>query len=178
MAKDTIVREVKMVKSCSNRYHKGCGLSFYRFPVDSDRRSKWIAAVKRENWQPNEHSWVCSAHFVSGKKSDDPLSPDFVPSVFSYVHSPEKRRVKRQLERYEQRMHSKKRRLECQSKREVAAEALLEIGGSSHSVLQADTQGGTKEVATQTDAVCMTDASTSTSNDLYCNGKHSCSNND
>ena len=40
-------------------------------------------------------------------------------------------------------------------------------------VLQADTQGGTKEVATQTDAVCMTDASTSTSNDHYCNGKHS-----
>ena len=43
----------------------GSGLSFYRFPVASDRRSE------KENWQ-HEHSWVCSAHFVSGKKSEDP----------------------------------------------------------------------------------------------------------
>ena len=46
------------------------GLSFYRFPVASDRRSE------KENWQ-HERSWVCSAHFVSGKKSEDPLSPDY-----------------------------------------------------------------------------------------------------
>ena len=46
------------------------GLSFYRFPVASDRRSE------KENWQ-HERSWVCSAHFMSGKKSEDPLSPDY-----------------------------------------------------------------------------------------------------
>ena len=46
------------------------GLSFYRFPVASDRRSE------KENWQ-HERSWVCSVHFVSGKKSEDPLSPDY-----------------------------------------------------------------------------------------------------
>ena len=38
------------------------GLSFYRFPVASDRRSE------KENWQ-HERSWVCSAHFVSGKRA-------------------------------------------------------------------------------------------------------------
>ena len=38
---------------CTNRFHKGCGLPFYRFPVDPDRLSRWLAAVKRENWQPN-----------------------------------------------------------------------------------------------------------------------------
>ena len=91
-----------MVKSCcavgcTNRHYKGCGLSFYRFPTDSYRRNKWIAAIKRENWQPKEHSWICSAYFVSRKKSDDRLSPDFVPSVFSYVHSPQKQRGKWQL---------------------------------------------------------------------------------
>ena len=58
---------------------------------------------------------MCNAHFVS----DDPLSPDFVPTVFSYVHIPENRRVKRQLEMYKQRMHSNKRCLQHQSKREV-----------------------------------------------------------
>ena len=72
---------MNMVKSCcavgcTNRYTKDCGLRFYRFPSDVDRRSKWLAAMKRDNWKPNEHSWVCSAHFVSGNKSDDPLSPD------------------------------------------------------------------------------------------------------
>ena len=41
----------------------------------------------------------------------DLLSPDYVPSVFSYVGSPDKRRAKRQLERYEQR-----RRLEYAQK--------------------------------------------------------------
>ena len=83
-----------MVKSCcvvgcTNCYHRGCGLSFYRFPTDSCGRRKCIAAIKRKDWQPSEYSWVCSAHFVSGKKSDDPLSPDLVPSVFTSVHSPQ-----------------------------------------------------------------------------------------
>lgn len=126
-----------MVKSCcavgcTNRHQKGSGLSFYRFPVASDRRSQWIAAVRRENWQPNEYSWVCSAHFVSGKKSDDPLSPDYVPSLFNHVKSPQKRRVKRQLERYEQRKSTKKRRLD-----------VIEDISSSHSELeQGDSQQG------------------------------------
>ena len=30
---------------CVNRYRKGCGLSFYRFPTDRERRARWIAAV-------------------------------------------------------------------------------------------------------------------------------------
>ena len=28
---------------------------------------------------------VCSKHCISGKKSNDPLSPDYAPSVFSFV---------------------------------------------------------------------------------------------
>ena len=75
---------------------KGSTLSFYRFPADPDRRLKWVAALKREKWLPTQRSWLCSAHFVSGRKSDDPLSPDFVPSIFKFVTSPVKR--KRRLE--------------------------------------------------------------------------------
>ncbi len=68
---------------CSLKYSKESELSFYRFPADQEKRCKWIAAVKRKDWEPNEYTWLCSAHFISGKKSNDPLSPDYIPSVFS-----------------------------------------------------------------------------------------------
>ena len=84
-------------KWCVNRYRKGCGLSFYRFPTDPERRTRWVAAVARKNWTPNEYSRLCSAHFVTGTKSDDPLSPDFVPTLFSHVESPIKRKAERDL---------------------------------------------------------------------------------
>ena len=81
-----------MGKSCcavgyTNRYRKGSGVHFYRFPEDKSRRAKWIAAMAHKNWEPIEHSWICSAHFVSGAKDNNPLSPDYVPSVFSHVKS-------------------------------------------------------------------------------------------
>ena len=39
-------------------------------------------AIRRKNWQPTNSSYVCSDRFVRHKKSDDELSPDFIPSVF------------------------------------------------------------------------------------------------
>ena len=54
------------------------------FPVDPVRRSRWVAAIKRERWEPNEHSFLCSAHFVSGKKSQDP-SLQTLSQVFSNI---------------------------------------------------------------------------------------------
>ena len=79
----------------------GSGIHFYRFPEKAERRARWVAAVGRKNWAPNEHSWICSVHFVSGAKSNDPLSPDYVPSVFSYTKSPVKRKLVSDMERYE-----------------------------------------------------------------------------
>ena len=106
-----------MVKSCSavgctNRSGR-CkrGISFYRFPADPEKWAQWVAAVRRENWEPKKSSWICSAHFVSGKKSEDALSPDYVPSVFSFVPSPVKRKQKILFESYERR--SKRR---CRSR--------------------------------------------------------------
>ena len=67
---------------CTNHYFKGCGLKFYRFPVDPEWRLKWVAAVDRKNWSPNKHTWLCSTHFVEGYKSNYPTCPDYVLSVF------------------------------------------------------------------------------------------------
>ena len=93
---------------------------------------------------------------MSGKKSDDPLSPDYVPSVFSHVNSPQKRRVKRQLERYEQR-RSTKRRLDA-----------VEDISSSHSELQSVMQQGDSQQGEgtgeeiETQSLHMADSSTMT----------------
>ena len=44
-------------------------------------------------------SRLCSAHFVSGKKVDDPDSPDFLPTVFRTGHVAPKTRSK--LDRFQ-----------------------------------------------------------------------------
>lgn len=55
-----------VVAGCRNRRTPGTTLSFYRFPRDPDRKQRWIAAVNREGWVPNEGSRLCSTHFISG----------------------------------------------------------------------------------------------------------------
>ena len=97
------------------------GVKFYRFPTDTELKSKWVAAIKRENWTPNEHSRLCSAHFITGKcmicvsysstlnifrlSSKSPRHPDYIPSVFVFskvsVKSAEDKisRMKRSLSR-------------------------------------------------------------------------------
>ena len=37
---------------CHNAYMKGSRIHFYIFPTDPECRSKWIAAIGREKWQP------------------------------------------------------------------------------------------------------------------------------
>ena len=74
------------VVGCSARHVAGCGVHFYRFPANADRCRRWILAVGRKNldggeWAPGPGDRVCSAHFVSGQKNDDPCHPDYVPSV-------------------------------------------------------------------------------------------------
>lgn len=38
----------------------------FRFPIEDDRRNAWIAAVRRDKWQPTKSSEICSAHFIQG----------------------------------------------------------------------------------------------------------------
>ena len=53
--------------SCTNRFGEKKGLGFFRFPLKPmERRSRWIQAVRRKNWNPSPHSRICGEHFVSG----------------------------------------------------------------------------------------------------------------
>ncbi|XP_020487666.2 uncharacterized protein [Labrus bergylta] len=86
----TLLRGLTMVHTCvvagcRNRRTPGTTLSFYRFPRDPERKQRWIAAVNREGWVPNDGSRLCSTHFISGKQVKNPRSPDYVPSVFTSV---------------------------------------------------------------------------------------------
>ena len=54
---------------CSNNQFRNPNLSFYRFPVDIERRNKWISAVKRKDWTPTHYSRLCNEHFISGNIS-------------------------------------------------------------------------------------------------------------
>uniref|UniRef100_A0A673KQU4 THAP domain-containing protein 1 n=1 Tax=Sinocyclocheilus rhinocerous TaxID=307959 RepID=A0A673KQU4_9TELE len=58
-----------VVAGCRNRRIPGTTLSFYRFPRDPERKQRWIAAVNREGWVPNEGS--SSTHFISGTFKSD-----------------------------------------------------------------------------------------------------------
>ncbi|XP_070694518.1 uncharacterized protein [Pempheris klunzingeri] len=81
-----------VVAGCRNRRTPGTSLSFYRFPRDPERKQRWIDAVNREGWVPNDGSRLCSTHFISGKQVKNPRSPDYVPSVFTAApSSPEMR---------------------------------------------------------------------------------------
>ena len=51
---------------CTNRGSKENGIRLYRFPKDAERRRLWARVLKRELWEPSEHSRICGGHFISG----------------------------------------------------------------------------------------------------------------
>ncbi|XP_047226025.1 uncharacterized protein LOC124871076 isoform X2 [Girardinichthys multiradiatus] len=66
-----------VVAGCKNRRTSGTTLSFYRFPRDPERKQRWIAAVNRAGWAPNDGSRLCSTHFISDMKEPGALEvPD------------------------------------------------------------------------------------------------------
>ena len=133
---------------CTNRSVKGCGLRFYRFPADLDRRARWVSAINRKNWQPTEHSWLCSSHFISGAKCNDPLSPDFVPSVFAHTSSPQKGKRINDLQSY------KRRKRVCASRREATRQettaSLLQLSAkASHADALTSSKSSVNDLCTE-----------------------------
>ena len=83
-------------------------MQFYRFPQNEAKRTLWVNAVNRKSFRPNASTVICSQHFVGGRRSDDPLSPAYVPSIFSFTTP----RRKRELEQGVGRFQAAKRRRE------------------------------------------------------------------
>ncbi|XP_041129111.1 THAP domain-containing protein 1-like [Polyodon spathula] len=124
---------------CTNRRGKQFRVSFYRIPAEPDRRAKWISAINRvaktdsrnpkskTDWTPTQYTRLCSEHFIKGKKSDNPLSPDYVPSIFNHTPSTRKNKRARDMERFEGRQDKKRKRPEEESE---AAAGLLDLSAT------------------------------------------------
>ena len=143
-----------MVKSCcavgcANRYSKDAGIPFYHFPTNPEKKALWVAAVNRKDWARSEYSWICGAHFISGCKSDDPVSPDYVPSVFNYTKSPRKRKLVKDMERYVRMAGTKKRRADNDN-RMSAAQSLLDLSENGNGYQFCEPHTGTYTSTTMT----------------------------
>ena len=47
-----------------------------------------------ERLETHRNSWMCNVHYVRGKKSNDKLSQDSVPTIFDHIVSLLKRKAK------------------------------------------------------------------------------------
>ena len=137
-----------MVRSCSAygcTTHDTAenGVFFYRIPLRRDKWLLWLNAMRRKNFDPPVHAAICSKHFlggekvyiathirellvcdvyflnISGKKSVDPDSPAYVPFIFEFSSSLNKRRAEISMTRYE----AAKR--ECKCNDEKATESSI-----------------------------------------------------
>jgi len=73
--------------NCSNRRNRQRNIQFYRIPKDKAVRQKWLQRIRRKGFQPTESTRLCSQHFLGGKRSMDPASASYLPSVFDHSHN-------------------------------------------------------------------------------------------
>ncbi|XP_051949129.1 peroxynitrite isomerase THAP4-like [Xyrauchen texanus] len=95
---------------CHNNRRKNKDIRLYSIPKEPKRRLIWLAAIRRAHWTPTKHSVLCNEHFISGEKSENPMSPDFVPSVFAHTSAAQKQRNAYKLKRFEQTQALKRKR--------------------------------------------------------------------
>ncbi|KAM9171133.1 THAP domain-containing protein 2 [Pangshura tecta] len=73
---------------CAAVYNKSVNVSFHRFPLDPKRRKEWIRLVKRNNFVPGKHTFLCSKHFESScfdlTGQTRRLRMDAVPTIFDF----------------------------------------------------------------------------------------------
>jgi len=67
------------VPGCYSNSKREKNLSFYMIPHKEPLRTKWLNALKRKDFVPNEHQRLCSLYFKHGKKMGCTDVPVFFP---------------------------------------------------------------------------------------------------
>ena len=111
--------------NCANRFQKGSGIGFYVFPVDSERKQRWVRAISRDRWETKLTDGLCGEHFVSGRPSKNPEDIDYVPTAFK----DQKRRSGTLAVDEERQNRRAKRAWLCEERGQIeeAAESLLAL---------------------------------------------------
>ena len=69
------VEDTEMVNSCcahnctarDTKETREAGITFYRIPAKEPKRTLWLNAIGRKNFNPKPHTVICSQHFVGGE---------------------------------------------------------------------------------------------------------------
>ncbi|XP_050791845.1 THAP domain-containing protein 2 isoform X1 [Gopherus flavomarginatus] len=73
------------------------------FPLDPKRRKEWIRLVKRNNFVPGKHTFLCSKHFESScfdlTGQTRRLRMDAVPTIFDFPHLKIRKPMSRNLKK-------------------------------------------------------------------------------
>ena len=73
--------------NCSNRRNRKENIQFYRIPKEKELRKIWLLRIRRKQFKPTANTRLCSEHFVGGRRSMDPSSASYFPSVFFHSHN-------------------------------------------------------------------------------------------
>ena len=143
--------------NCANRFQKGSGIGFYVFPMDSERKQRWVRAISRDRWEPKLTDRLCGEHFVSGRPSKNPEDIDYMPTVFK-----DRKRRSGTLAVDEERQNRRAkgvRLCEEQEQIEEAAESLIALSSSSCVAGMNQSPGQcvptVSETAVQTDSIVL-----------------------
>ncbi|XP_077431686.1 uncharacterized protein LOC144057700 [Vanacampus margaritifer] len=166
---------------CRNKRGEKKGRAFYRLPKEEPRRSQWIAVInraknKKEKWDPSHSGGyrLCSEHFISGKKSNNPFSPDYIPSIFKNVPPRVRKSKKAQLK-----MNRQDDKLRRRKTKSLAVEGHFDRSPScqpvtlsaSRSMFTDDpkmTESGSLDVPEETDTNCLQHSCVSTADSMPC----------
>lgn len=95
--------------------------------------------------------------YIIGKKSDHPLSPDYVPNIFAFIRTPKKDRSRAAVAKFEKRQELKQRKREHERKMSAASALLAmsavmdEVPDEDNDELQHLETTTSRSVAVQTD---------------------------
>jgi hypothetical protein len=87
--------------NCSNSSRQGFRL--FIFPLDPDRRSRWLINCRRDKWSPTAHSRLCEVHFEESQfepnRTDGwrKLKPNAIPTIFAVPNPPHLFQSKRRV---------------------------------------------------------------------------------